>query len=78
MKALLCEALGPAENLVIRDLPEPEPRPGEIAIRVKAAALNFFDTLVIQGRYQVKPPLPFSPSAECAGVVSAVGDGVTD
>jgi len=78
MKALLCEALGPAETLVIRDLPEPEPGPGEIAIRVRAAALNFFDTLVIQGRYQVKPPLPFSPSAECAGVVSAVGDGVTD
>jgi NADPH2:quinone reductase len=78
MKALLCEALGPAETLVIRDLPEPKPGPGEIAIRVRAAALNFFDTLVIQGRYQVKPPLPFSPSAECAGVVSAVGDGVTE
>ncbi len=78
MKALLCEALGPADTLVIRDLPEPKPGPGEIAIRVRAAALNFFDTLVIQGRYQVKPPLPFSPSAECAGVVSAVGDGVAD
>jgi NADPH2:quinone reductase len=78
MKALLCEALGPAETLVIRDLPEPEPGPGEIAIRVRAAALNFFDTLVIEGRYQVKPPLPFSPSAECAGVVSAVGEGVSD
>jgi NADPH2:quinone reductase len=78
MKALLCEALGPAETLVIRDLPEPKPGPGEIAIRVSAAALNFFDTLVIQGRYQVKPPLPFSPSAECAGMVSAVGDGITD
>lgn len=78
MKALLCEALGPAETLVIRDLPEPEPGPGEIAIRVRAAALNFFDTLVIEGRYQVKPPLPFSPSAECAGVVSAVGEDVSD
>ncbi|WP_186419863.1 NADPH:quinone oxidoreductase family protein [Bosea sp. CS1GBMeth4] len=77
MKALLCEALGPAETLVIRDLPEPEPGPGEIAIRVTAAALNFFDTLVIEGRYQVKPPLPFSPSAECAGVVCALGQGVT-
>lgn len=78
MKALLCETLGPAGTLVIRDLPEPKPGPDEIAIRVRAAALNFFDTLVIQGRYQVKPPLPFSPSAECAGVVSAVGEGVTD
>lgn len=77
MKALLCEAHGPAETLVIRDLPEPEPGPGEIAIRVSAAALNFFDTLVIQGRYQVKPALPFSPSAECAGIVSALGEGVT-
>lgn len=77
MKALLCEAHGPAETLVVRDLPEPKPGPGEIAIRVTAAALNFFDTLVIQGRYQVKPTLPFSPSAECAGTVSALGEGVT-
>lgn len=76
MKALLCEALGPADHLVVRDLPEPVPGPGEIVISVRAAALNFFDTLVIQGRYQVKPPLPFSPSAECAGVVSAIGEGV--
>jgi NADPH2:quinone reductase len=77
MKALLCEAHGPAETLVVRDLPEPKPGPGEIAIKVTAAALNFFDTLVIQGRYQVKPELPFSPSAECAGTVSALGEGVT-
>lgn len=76
MRALLCEALGPADHLVVRDLPEPVPGPGEIVISVRAAALNFFDTLVIQGRYQVKPPLPFSPSAECAGVVSAIGEGV--
>ncbi len=77
MKALLCEALGPADHLVVRDLPEPVPGPGEIVIAVRAAALNFFDTLVIQGRYQAKPPLPFSPSAECAGIVSAIGEGVT-
>lgn len=77
MKALLCEAHGPAETLVVRDLPAPIPGPGEIAIRVTAAALNFFDTLVIQGRYQVKPALPFSPSAECAGTVSALGEGVS-
>jgi len=76
MKALLCEAHGPAGSLVVRDLPEPRPGPGEIAIRVTAAALNFFDTLVIEGRYQVKPPLPFSPAAECAGIVSALGEGV--
>lgn len=77
MKALLCEALGPAEALVIRDLPEEQPGPGQIAIAVKAAALNFFDTLIIQGRYQTKPALPFSPAAECAGTVAALGPGVS-
>ena len=76
MRALLCESHGPAEMLVIRDLPEPQPGPGEIAIAVKAAALNFFDTLIIENRYQTKPALPFSPSAECAGTVAAVGEGV--
>lgn len=76
MKALLCEELGSADTLVIRDLPEEQPGPGQIAITVKAAALNFFDTLIIQGRYQTKPALPFSPSAECAGIVAAVGAGV--
>jgi NADPH2:quinone reductase len=77
MKALLCESHGPAERLVIRDLPEPQPGPGEIAIAVKAAALNFFDTLIIENRYQTKPALPFSPCAECAGTVAALGEGVT-
>ncbi|KQU53388.1 NADPH:quinone oxidoreductase [Bosea sp. Leaf344] len=77
MKALLCEALGPPETLVIRDLPEDRPGPGQIAIAVKAAALNFFDTLIIQGRYQTKPALPFSPSAECAGTIVALGPGVS-
>ena len=77
MKALLCESHGPAASLVVRDLPVPAPGPGEVRIAVKAAALNFFDTLVIEGRYQEKPPLPFSPSAECAGVVAALGEGVT-
>lgn len=77
MKALLCESHGPAASLVVRDLPVPAPGPGEVRIAVKAAALNFFDTLVIEGRYQERPPLPFSPSAECAGVVAALGEGVT-
>lgn len=77
MKALLCEHHGPAEELVIRDLPEPEPGPGEVVVAVRAAALNFFDTLIIQGRYQTRPAFPFSPSAECAGTISAVGEGVT-
>jgi len=77
MKALLCESHGPAEGLVIRDLAAPQPGRGEIAIAVKAAALNFFDTLIIENRYQTKPDLPFSPSAECAGTVAALGEGVT-
>lgn len=77
MKALLCDHHGPAEELTIRDLPDPEPGPGEVVVAVKAAALNFFDTLIIQGRYQTKPAFPFSPSAECAGIIVAIGHGVT-
>ncbi|MGE3832534.1 MAG: NADPH:quinone oxidoreductase family protein, partial [Parvibaculaceae bacterium] len=69
MKAVLCEALGSPENLVIADIPAPEPREGEVLVRVKAVGLNFLDTLIIEGRYQVKPPLPFSPGAEMAGEV---------
>jgi NADPH2:quinone reductase len=76
MKALLCETHGPAESLVIRELPEPVPGPDEIVVTVKAAALNFFDTLIIQDRYQTKPALPFSPAGECAGTISAVGSEV--
>jgi NADPH2:quinone reductase len=77
MKALLCETLGPADTLAIRDLTDPAPGPGEVLVRVKAAALNFFDTLIIEGRYQVKPSLPFSPCGEFAGEIAALGDGVT-
>lgn len=77
MKALLCERHGPAEDLVIRDLPEPSPGPGEVVVAVTAAALNFFDTLIIRGRYQTKPAFPFSPCAECAGTIAAIGEGVT-
>ncbi|TCR60363.1 NADPH:quinone oxidoreductase family protein [Bosea sp. BK604] len=76
MKALLCEAHGPAEDLVIRDLPEPQPGAGEVIVTVKAAALNFFDTLIIHNRYQTKPALPFSPAGECAGIISAIGKDV--
>ncbi|WP_321343887.1 NADPH:quinone oxidoreductase family protein [Breoghania sp.] len=77
MKAILCEAYGPPETLVLEDLAEPEAGPGEVVVEVKAAALNFFDTLIIENRYQTKPELPFSPGAEMAGVVSATGKGVT-
>ena len=72
MKALLCTRLGGPEDLAIADLPDPMPGPGEAVVRVTLAALNFFDTLIIAGRYQVKPDLPFSPGGEAVGM-PAVG-----
>jgi len=78
MRAIVCEAHGPPEALVLRgDVPVPEPGPGELRIRVRAAGVNFPDSLVIQNLYQVQPPLPFSPGSEAAGTVDAVGAGVT-
>lgn len=78
VKACICKTYGPPSSLVIEDLPDPVPGPGEVLVRVRACALNFFDTLIIQGKYQYKPDLPFSPSAEMAGVVEQTGDGVKD
>jgi NADPH2:quinone reductase len=78
MKAILCSQYCGPDDLVFTDVPEPVAGAGEIVIAVKAAALNFFDTLMIQGKYQIKPPFPFSPSAEVAGVVESVGADVTD
>jgi NADPH:quinone reductase len=77
MKALLSIEKGPASALVVRDLPAPSPQPGEVVLKVNAAALNFFDTLIIEDRYQFRPTRPFSPSAECAGTIHALGEGVT-
>ncbi|MEO0600383.1 MAG: NADPH:quinone oxidoreductase family protein [Myxococcota bacterium] len=73
--ALITELTGP-DGIAVRDLPTPEPQPGEVRIRVEAAGVNFPDLLMSRGLYQVKPPLPFSPGGEVAGVVDAVGDGV--
>ncbi|WP_103223366.1 NADPH:quinone oxidoreductase family protein [Roseibium marinum] len=78
MKACLCKSPGPASDLVVEDISEPVAGPGETVVRVKACALNFFDTLIIQGKYQFKPDLPFSPGAEFAGIVESVGEGVTE
>lgn len=78
MKGLLCRRLDGVAALELADLPEPVPGPGEVIVAVRAAALNFFDTLITQGKYQHKPDLPFSPSGEIAGVVSALGPGVKD
>ena len=78
MKAVLCKAYGPPESLVVEDVPPLAPGPGEVVIGVKAASVNFPDVLIIQNKYQLKPPLPFSPGSEVAGVVTSVGAGVTD
>lgn len=77
MKALVCVEHGPPEKLVVENLPSPEPGRGEVRIAMKAAGVNFPDVLIIQNLYQFKPPLPFSPGGEAAGVVDAVGEGVT-
>ena len=74
MKALLCKALGPARDLVLEEVASPVPKKNEILLDVHAAGVNFPDTLIIEGKYQFKPPLPFSPGAEAAGVVAAVGE----
>ncbi|TDA46036.1 hypothetical protein EVG18_18165 [Burkholderia pyrrocinia] len=76
MKALVCKAFGPIDQLLLENVAQPEPAVGEVRIRVKAASLNFPDALIVQGLYQLKPPLPFSPGAEFSGVVDAVGEGV--
>lgn len=77
MKALLCKAFGPAETLVLEAVDSPSPKGNEVLIEVQAAGVNFPDTLIIEGKYQFKPPFPFSPGGEVAGVVSTVGDKVT-
>src|SRR5262245_19418873 len=77
MKAILCTRFGGPDDLEFKDLPDPAPGAAEVVVAVKAAALNFFDTLIIAGKYQFKPPFPFSPGSEFAGTVESVGAGVT-
>jgi NADPH2:quinone reductase len=76
MKAVLCTQFGGPETLEVSDIESPIAGPGEVVVAVRAAGLNFFDTLIIQNKYQFKPDLPFSPGAEIAGEVKSVGDGV--
>ena len=77
MIALLCTRAGTADDLELADIPDPAAGPGEAVVRIAAVALNFFDTLIIAGKYQYKPAFPFSPGAEFAGVVESVGTDVT-
>ena len=77
MKAILCTRLGGPDDLVLADLPMPLAGAGEAVVAIKAVGLNFYDTLIIAGKYQTKPELPFSPGGELAGVIDSVGAGVT-
>jgi len=77
VRAVVCNAWGFVENLVMEDVPAPDPAPGEVLFEVKAAGVNFADSILVAGNYQTKPELPFSPGLEGAGVIAAVGDGVS-
>lgn len=77
MKAVLCKAYGPPESLVLEEVEPLKPGPGQVVIGVKACGVNFPDTLIIEGKYQFKPEMPFSPGGEVAGVVKTIGENVT-
>jgi NADPH2:quinone reductase len=76
MQAWFCETLSGPDGLVWKEVPTPEPGPGEVRIAIRAASLNFPDILIVQGKYQFKPALPFVPGSEYAGTIEAVGEGV--
>lgn len=76
MKALLCKRHGLPDTLVVEEVPDPQPGPGEVVVDMKAAGVNFPDVLIIQNKYQFKPELPFTPGSELAGIISAVGTDV--
>ena len=76
MKAALVKAYGPPDAIVVEDVPSPEPGAGEVRIRIRACGVNFPDVLMVAGKYQFKPEMPFSPGAEMSGDIDAVGDGV--
>ena len=78
MKAVVCKAWGLPDTLVVEDVPTPQPKAGEVLIRIAAASVNYPDVLMIQKKYQVQPELPFIPGSEVAGTVAALGEGVTN
>lgn len=78
MKSVICEQFGPPETLKLKEVKDLEPGPNQVRIDIEACGVNFPDTLIIEDKYQFKPPLPFSPGGEVAGVVRKIGDGVKD
>jgi NADPH2:quinone reductase len=78
MQAMVAREWGEPRDLQLMELPDPQPGPGQVAIDVRAIGCNFFDILMVQGKYQVRPPLPFAPGGEIAGIVRAVGTNVSD
>ena len=78
MKAFVCREFGPVDSHKVEEIEDPRAEPGMVIIDVKAAGVSFPDVLIIQGKYQFQPPFPFSPGGEVAGVISEVGEGVTD
>ncbi len=78
MKAVLCKSYGSPANLVLEEINDPSPGPQQVLVDIHSAALNFPDTLQINGKYQFQPPFPFTPGSECSGIISAIGDGVED
>jgi len=76
MKAVLCKEFGPASSLVLEETTDPVAKANEVVLDIHAAGVNFPDTLIIEGKYQIKPPFPFSPGGEAAGVIASVGDKV--
>ena len=76
MRAVVCSEFAPIDQLTVEERPDPSPGPGKVVVAVRAAGVNYVDGLFVQGKYQIKPPLPFTPGGEVAGDVVAVGEGV--
>src|SRR3989440_9635531 len=77
MRAVMCRAWGPIDDLIVEDVAPPTPGRGQVVINVHATGVNYADSIMVAGRYQTRPTLPFSPGLEAAGVVTQCGDGVT-
>src|SRR2546428_5904038 len=77
MRAVICRAWGPVDDLKLEDVAPPKPGPGQLVIDIKATGVNYADSIMVAGRYQTRPPFPFSPGLETAGVARRCGEGVT-